>query len=129
MDKLRNTRCFSSVPGVLSWGKGQQDPAWRLLCIIFWAQIHIHVCHILTSNVSLEISLILTVILQREEKKTQVQKGGVGPQSRSQPMATAQIGPCLPGSGSWVPSTPTPHLSIGREEAKSSRYGAPCPCL
>lgn len=85
MGKLRNTRCFFSVPRVLSWRKGQQYPTQGWLYIILWAQIlcvhiHIHVCHVLTSSASekakrdLQI-LILTVILQREERRT----GGVGP--------------------------------------------------
>lgn len=89
MGKLRNTRCLFSVPRVLSWGKDQHYPTQGWLYIILWAQIlcahiHIHICHVLTSSATekakrdLEI-LILTVILQREKRKT----GGVGPWSRS----------------------------------------------
>lgn len=57
--------CFSSVPRILSWRKGQHSPAWGLLCIHLWAQIfHVH-----THNHILHFSHAMSLKRQRRTWK------------------------------------------------------------
>lgn len=99
---------------------------------ILHVHTHIHICH-LTSNASEKAKeipeiLILAVILQREERKTQIQKGGmVHCQAASHANSTSRT----LSTWLWVlgSSPPTPHLHVGQEVVKSPLSGAPCPCL